>query len=163
MAGECRNDLQLDHSERLSKLEAKTDVLSEIFKLTKDLHITLIQIASDNGKMLTAIETQGSALEKQGRVQEKMLAEMDNMREMMANKDSLARVHTKIEELEKGITSEVDSVKEEIDVIKNKPAQDALEREIAREKALKDAFGKLALQVIGALAVAVALLYFGLK
>ena len=130
---ECSNDLQIEHSERISKLESKTETLSEIFKLTKDLHITLIQIASDNGKMLTAIETQGSALEKQGRVQEKMLEEMDNMREMMANKDSLARVHTKMEELEKSIENKVTGVKEEIDMVRNKPAQDAL----AREQSLK--------------------------
>jgi len=139
----CSNELQLDHSERISKLESRTEVLSEIFKLTKDLHITLIQIASDNGKMLTAIETQGSALEKQGRVQEKMLEEMDTMREMMANKDSLTRVHTKIEELETDLELKVVNIKTELDDIKNIPARQALQE--------KNSFKKWLLAAVGAI------------
>jgi chromosome segregation ATPase len=92
--------------------------------------------------------------------------DISEIKDNMETKDTVLNLYKKIEDSnekhEKGMDAIMTKLREtetSLEEHKREPEKEAL----AREKALKDAFGKLALQVIGALAVAVTLLYFGLK
>ena len=93
--------IQAKHSGELATLKEKVNMLEKIFDLTSNLHNTLIGMASDNQKILLRLEHQGASLDLLVDAIQKHEERFDNIEINMGTKDTIIRIHERVDDLEK--------------------------------------------------------------
>jgi hypothetical protein len=93
--------VQSKHTADLAVLNTKVNMLEKVFELSSNLHNTLVGMASDNQKILLRLEHQGESLDTLVTAIQKHEDRFDNIEIKMGTKDTIVRLHERVDELEK--------------------------------------------------------------
>ena len=175
MAGD--EDLKNNHIAMLASLDASTKSahlrINGLVELIQDFTIEMRESNKNIGNMVNQVGILTEQIKHVIESTKRHDDDISDIKDNMETKDTVFALYQKIEnsneEHKKGMDAimstlretkdELDTHKQALEEHKREPEKEAL----AREKAMKKALGELAWKVIGALAIAVALLYFGLR
>ena len=93
--------MQMEHTKTLGELSSKVEMLTGIFTLTKDLHVTLVSMAGDNKSILLRLEQQGEALSAMVDTLKVHEERFDTIEEKMGSKETMEKLCERIDTLEK--------------------------------------------------------------
>jgi hypothetical protein len=111
---ECNMATQAAHSAELATHKTKIEMLEKVFELTSNLHHTLVGIASDNQKMLLRLEHQGDNLDKLVTAFQQHEDRFDSIEDQMGTKDTIVRIHERVDTLEKKDGKKAEKLLEQI-------------------------------------------------
>lgn len=150
---DCNSEMQLDHHGRLAKVETEVQSVKNILTLISGLHETLIELTGDYKTTLAILQTQGEAIKANSEAQKALVEKVDNIEALMANKESISRLHDRLEK-----------TNEEVETLKRAPEKKAYDL----QQSINRAIVKMAIIFFGGvfgigILVVYALLQFGFK